>query len=1041
MTDLQNRVARQLSGAYTLERELGGGGMSRVFVAEETALGRKVVVKVMSPELAEGLSAERFVREIKVAARLQQANIVPVLRAGELDGLPYYTMPFVTGESLRSRLTMGTLGLTDAINILRDVAKALAYAHGEGVVHRDIKPENVLLSAGTAVVTDFGIAKAISDSRNARGPSETLTSIGTSIGTPAYMAPEQAAGDPSTDGRADVYAWGVMAYELLSGQHPFERHQTPHDLIRAHMAESPEHLAVRAPGAPMTLSNLVMQCLAKGPDDRPATAAELVTTLQGIQNASSGPVTVATPLGIGRALAVYAGTFAVVAILARLSISVIGLPTWVFPGALGVMIIGLPIVLVTALIERQRHVFNTTSATPVGTLARLAVGKPRQFTWRKTVMAGSAALGVFVASIAGYMGMRQFGIGPFGTLIGSKALAAKDRIVIADMRGPASDSGLGAVLAEGLRAGLLESTALRLISTERVGVLLQQMQRPGAPLTGDVVREVAARAGAKAILEGDVRTVGESYALALRLLPASGGDPLISLQETAENDADFTSATGRLAKRLRERVGESLRSINAAPELPDVTTSSLPALRKFTEALRAEYLGDYPAAFQAAREAVAIDSGFASAYRWLGMTLAEFLGTRQFQSEMLDRAFAMRERATPYERAEIEKDYWWVGPSPDARRMIQAANAMYDIDPERAAVWLSVAQFNSRNYEGTVRHARETIAIDSTDADPFYILALGYAEQGHLDSARAAADRFAAILPGHIGSVMLHVHLSNVMNQDTVAMHLADQVRGTNDPFAIEFGSVLARGLLRRAGRLRESWDVLKVEERYSAARGMTSAPGSSLMQEAIDQALFLDNVPRARQLIDSSLRILPQETLPPRERYTDEFLMAAYYSGRPELIRTMIESLRREDPERPAPGGGSRMLAQAESYLALLENRYADAIAAVRRSDVGPQRKTSMVRVAKAFDQAGQVDSALHYFERYVNSTSIDITIWGEAMDLAFARRRLAQMYEDRKDYSKAYEQYAAFAHQWRDADPELQPLVRSARARMTALERLRSQ
>ena len=237
MADLQARVQQALSGSYTLERELGGGGMSRVFVADEHRLGRKVVVKLLSPELAAAMSTSRFEREIRVAASLQQANIVPVLSAGDLDGLPYYIMPYVEGESLRARLGRGPLPIAEAVSILRDVSRALAYAHERGVVHRDIKPDNVLLSGGTAVVTDFGIAKALSDSRT-HAEGATLTQLGTAIGTPAYMAPEQAAGDPDTDHRADIYAFGCMAYELLAGHPPFHG-LSPHKLMAAHMGETP----------------------------------------------------------------------------------------------------------------------------------------------------------------------------------------------------------------------------------------------------------------------------------------------------------------------------------------------------------------------------------------------------------------------------------------------------------------------------------------------------------------------------------------------------------------------------------------------------------------------------------------------------------------------------------------------------------------------------------------------------------------------------------------------------------------------------------
>ena len=260
-TSLREQLQATLEGSYTLGRELGGGGMSRVFVAEETTLGRRVVVKVLAPELTEGMSAERFAREVRVAARLQHPNIVPLLAAGERDGLAYYTMPYVEGESLRARLSReGRLSIDVAVSVLRDVARALEYAHEHGVVHRDIKPENILLTHGAASVADFGIAKALHVARTAapsgagdvettgpRATDETLTRLGSSLGTPAYMAPEQAAGDPDVDARADVYAWGVVAYELLAGAPPFAG-RTAHALVMAHIGEPPPPLGDRARG-------------------------------------------------------------------------------------------------------------------------------------------------------------------------------------------------------------------------------------------------------------------------------------------------------------------------------------------------------------------------------------------------------------------------------------------------------------------------------------------------------------------------------------------------------------------------------------------------------------------------------------------------------------------------------------------------------------------------------------------------------------------------------------------------------------------------
>ena len=263
--------------------------MSRVFVAEEKALSRKVVIKVLSPQLAAAVSVERFQREIMVLAGLNHPNVVPVLSAGEISGLPYFIMPFVSGESLRVRMARGPLSVRETVGVLRDVTRALAYAHASGVVHRDIKPDNIMLTGSAAVVTDFGVAKAVTASRNRfAAEGHAITGVGISLGTPQYMAPEQAAADPKADHRVDIYAIGIVGYEMLLGSPPFFG-RTPQGILAAQLTELPAPLAARRYDIPAALADIVMRCLEKDPNDRPRTAAEIQRVLEGA-DAIAGPV-------------------------------------------------------------------------------------------------------------------------------------------------------------------------------------------------------------------------------------------------------------------------------------------------------------------------------------------------------------------------------------------------------------------------------------------------------------------------------------------------------------------------------------------------------------------------------------------------------------------------------------------------------------------------------------------------------------------------------------------------------------------------------
>ena len=282
MSDIGLRLATALSGRYTVDRELGHGGMATVHLARDVRHGRTVAIKVLRPDLAQAVGSERFLREINIAAQLQSPHILPMLDSGEAAGLLYYVMPFVEGDSLRGRLAKdGVLSPSETMRLLRDIVDGLAHAHRHRVVHRDIKPDNVMISERHALVMDFGVAKAMSDASTTG-----LTSIGVSLGTPAYMAPEQAAADPDIDHRADIYSVGILAYEMLAGKPPFSG--TPQGILAAQISATPEPLSKLRPETPPAIVEIVTKCLEKNPAKRYQTADELLVAIDSLITPTGG---------------------------------------------------------------------------------------------------------------------------------------------------------------------------------------------------------------------------------------------------------------------------------------------------------------------------------------------------------------------------------------------------------------------------------------------------------------------------------------------------------------------------------------------------------------------------------------------------------------------------------------------------------------------------------------------------------------------------------------------------------------------------------
>jgi tetratricopeptide (TPR) repeat protein/TolB-like protein len=1048
--DLRDQLQRTLGTTYVLERELGGGGMSRVFVAHETALGRKVVVKVLSPELAAGISVDRFRREIQLAAQLQHAHIVPVLAAGETDGLPFYTMPFVEGESLRARLGGGALPVGEVLSYLRDVARALAYAHARGVVHRDIKPDNVLVAGGSAVVTDFGVAKALSSARG-EIPGGTLTSVGTSLGTPAYMAPEQVAADPDTNHRADLYAFGAMAYELLAGRSPFGG-RTPQRMLAAHLSERPETIEQLRPDTPPQLAELVMRCLATDPGDRPQTADAVLRELDSSASSggrSAGPAIVgASRRTLLRALGIYAAAFLAVAIVARAAIIAIGLPDWVFPGSLIVMALGLPAILFTAMVQRQsRLALAAARTTPGGsapqqsTIARIAVKAQPHVSWRRTALGGATAVGGFMLLVAGYMAMRLLGIGPAGTLSAAGVFGDREHIVVADFASPVADSTLGPVVTEALRTDLAQSPNLSVLDQTRVREVLDRMQvPPTARLDLSRAREVATREGAKAVLDGAVLGLGGSYVVTARLVETASGNELVSFRETADDAKGLLPAIGRLSKALRAKVGESLKSVRAAAPLEEVTTASLPALRKYAEAMElSDKTGDAPRVEALLREAIALDTGFAMAWRKLGIILGNSGGSYATQVDALTHAFNHRDRLGPIERNMAAATYYnqVAGRDDDA---LAAYEAILDVDstnymalnnaaiiyqdkrqPAKAAEYLkraagsrrawnawgnlAIAQFRLGDTAGAWRTLDTAIARFPANAGPLRTRSMLLFAAGRYDSAEVYAKRETGVARGD-PSVAAEALMTSI-------------------------GVAEVQGRLAQASALGRQWaDVQK-------GRGLPEGPLQAALGDALEDIWFRQDQAGGMARAGRALAANPIDRIPVVQRPYIQLAELYARGGDPARARRVLAEMAAKLPPEAArlpendPDG-------VRGLIALAERQPGQAIplltAAVAKS--GRCELCYLDDLGRAYDEAGNADSALAAYQRYIVLPS-PFRRFTDGRALAATLKRAGELYEARGDTARAITAYARFTSLWKNADPELQPRVAEVRQRLESLTR----
>ena len=1030
MDDLLTRLQTALSDRYALEKEIGRGGMATVYLARDLRHDRSVAIKVLDPALSERVGRDAFLNEMQVTARLQHPLILPLHDSGSADGLLYYVMPFVEGETLRDRLRrQGQISIADAVPIAREIADALAYAHEKNVVHRDIKPENILLTGGHAMVADFGIARAL----QLAGDRTIRAGEGVS-GTPAYMSPEQAMGEPG-DARSDVYSLGCVLYEMLCGNPPFVE-PTVSALMKRVLVETPVPVRNHRASVPEGLADVVHRSLEKIPADRWETAAEFGAALSAAQQTERGmPAGIGSPPSTGAfilrvaglLIAFAAGSFVVLFFVHAL-IQQLGLPDWVLTATMVVLALGLPVLLATLFYQDHlRHIRSTR-------------GGQRWFTWRNALLGGGLAFLGLALLISAYMVSRKTGIGPGASLVSAGVLNERDRILIADFQNSTGDSLLGNTLKEALSVDMAQSSSVSVVPSAQIVQSLLRMERnPRSPLTPDLARELAIREGIKGVLVGDLSPLGNGYVLSAKLLSSETGDVLVAHREGADGPGELIGAVDRLSKKLRERIGESLKSIRGNKPLEQVTTNSLDALMKYSQAIAAtETGGDQDKAIALLNEAVALDTTFAMAYRKLATVLGNFNRDPVKVYEAMMKAFRLRERLPDRERYLTEGTYYRFLNESDKAAM--AYQKILDTNPDDA--WalnnLGVVYMELGNPERSLEFYRRAYAA-SPSALALGNIIDGEVRLGRYEEAEKSLQEYSGKFPENPQVGFRKVMISGARGDYDLAEKLSLEALDymKQSPF---FHGQIQGGLgliMAVRGRLREA-ELYWRRGSLELLEAGNPTGYYTVIDNLVRANLFLrENPGKARTALEEIVTKLPFERVAVEERPYMEFITLYAMTGDVTRSRSLLSEYERSVPplirksqEDNVPG--------VMGAIALAEDHPHEAIEAfsTHRAKQAEDPLIDLPLIARAYEASGLPDSAVAVYERYLNTPHI-FRIVHDTWFLPGTLLRLGELYEKRGDRNRAIEYYSRFVDLWKNADPELQPRVGAVKLKLEALTR----
>jgi tetratricopeptide (TPR) repeat protein len=754
-----------------------------------------------------------------------------------------------------------------------------------------------------------------------------------------------------------------------------------------------------------------------------------------------------------------------------------GLPDWVPPFSLVLLLIGLPIVMATAFVQEGMgsgparpgaggpQSVERPEGTPKGSDAdspegsggpaavNLAAGtgsldrpstRPsaaaRLFTWKNAIVGGVLAFAGLGALVASYWFMWATGIGPVGSLVAQGVLEDREQVILADFVNSSSDAVLGSVVTDAFRVDLVESPVITLVDRDYVGQILRRMGRdPDVELTPDLAREAAVRDGIKAVVEGEVAEVAGTYVLTATLVEAQTGADLAAFRETAQDGDQLLAAIDKLSERLRERAGESLREIRAGAPLEEVTTSSLDALKLYAEAREQMDLGDYQQSVDLLMQAVESDSAFAMAWRAIAVSLGNMDVDRDRQHDALSRAYANRDRLTERER-HLTTAHYHYQVTEDLDEVIRAYQRVLEKNPDDPVAVNNLAIiYNVERWEMARAEELLTRALNGP-AESYsihYNLVVSLFNQGKVDEAWAALDRWIERFPQspdhfeHRVALLAHQYrwddAEAYSDSATAAYPALDQV--TFKVIADRGVFELGRGHVRRAEAqwregFRRAVEKSRPDWAFEYARGLARI-----------QQLINDRPDRALDEMRGFEEAFPLDAIPPLNRPYFQLIAMYARTGDPARARQLLaESEEALPPDEQGRGHRTRLLT-ARAHIALGEGNAEEArrlYEEYRRLETcGP---CLLDLVAEAEAEAGQLEAAIASYEEWLAQP--EFSGYGfRTLFIPVAFERLARLYDEMGDAHRAADYYEQFASFWSDPDPELQGAVRAARSRAATL------